>query len=337
MRRARTLLALAVALAGISSSAGTTSARRPNTLQTPQVSPTAGTTASLFSFRVTYTGGFAAISMAVGVAGRTVPMALTSGTLTDGTWTTTTGLRSGSWSTVFSAVASQGKHPRIRGPSVIVTALVEPPALSSLVSAAPSAAADPEAAPVATDPSAAEATGTPLGDPPGLVSGQLTEPAEAQLASEIRSDATVASVAPTAGSGGAGEASSAAASVQPAWPEPEPRSADALAGTPIDGMGVLVAAIGIAVALVGWLLVRLGRRRRHAADATPGDGRSALGTGTATDAQVAAALHRRILRRAKVRLDEDPIVAAVGGMPAPDPPGTPTRPGGRRIRRPPPN
>ena len=69
---------------------------------------------------------------------------------------------------------------------------------------------------------------------------------------------------------------------------------------------------GLAVlALLAWYVLLPRRRRR--VEPGPSDSRTALPTTrSATDEKVAAALHRRTLRRGRVRLEEDPIIASMG-------------------------
>ena len=66
-----------------------------------------------------------------------------------------------------------------------------------------------------------------------------------------------------------------------------------------------------ALALFAWLLVLAGRRRRTAPGSSPAANRIRGPAGTA-DEQVTATLYRRTLRRSKIRLDEDPIIASMG-------------------------
>ena len=83
----------------------------------------------------------------------------------------------------------------------------------------------------------------------------------------------------------------------------------------------------IAMALFALLVPSAVRRRRNdAGSADAPDEQSAHAT--TTEEKVTAALHRRTLRRARVRLEEDPIIASMGV-------GSPSRaePGIRRARR----
>ena len=80
-------------------------------------------------------------------------------------------------------------------------------------------------------------------------------------------------------------------------------------GIAIGGLaGLAVLAL---LALLAWYVLLPRRRRR--VEPGPLDSRTALPTTRgATDEMVAAALHRRTLRRGRVRLEEDPIIASMG-------------------------
>lgn len=97
---------------------------------------------------------------------------------------------------------------------------------------------------------------------------------------------------------------------------PSPASAADAASTQADPtFGPVGIAIGIggiaAMALFAWLVPLLRRRRR--VEPRSSDTRDdAQRKRTTTEEQVTAALHRRTLRRARVRLEEDPIMASMG-------------------------
>lgn len=81
------------------------------------------------------------------------------------------------------------------------------------------------------------------------------------------------------------------------------------AGGPVD---LVLAVVGIvALGLFAWSVLLTGRRRRatHGIQIVDHGRRSSRGS---TEEQVSAALHRRTLRRSKIRPDEDPIVASMG-------------------------
>ena len=112
--------------------------------------------------------------------------------------------------------------------------------------------------------------------------------------------------------------STAAASAEPASAQADPT------------LGPMAIALGIggiaAMAFFAWL-IPLVRRRRVEPRWTDGEDDVPSGR-TTTEQQVTAALHRRTLRRARVRLDEDPIIASMG---VGSPPGAEA--GARRARR----
>jgi membrane protein implicated in regulation of membrane protease activity len=102
-------------------------------------------------------------------------------------------------------------------------------------------------------------------------------------------------------------------------------------------IGAVELAIGVgavtSVALLATLLV-IAARWRRSVQAGNSDDRPPAAPAT-NEERVTAALHRRTLRRARVRIDEDPIVASirVGSTTRAERPERPTR---RAPRRPPP-
>jgi hypothetical protein len=102
-------------------------------------------------------------------------------------------------------------------------------------------------------------------------------------------------------------------------------------------VGTVEMAIGVGavtgVALLVTLLVIAARWRRSLRAGNSDDGPPAAPP--TNEERVTAALHRRTLRRARVRIDEDPIVAAIGvGSTTSE--ERPTRQARRAPRRPPP-
>jgi hypothetical protein len=79
-------------------------------------------------------------------------------------------------------------------------------------------------------------------------------------------------------------------------------------------IGTVEMAIGVgavtSVALLATLLVIAARWRRSVRAGNSDDGPPAVPP--TNEERVTAALHRRTLRRARVRIDEDPIVASIG-------------------------
>ena len=90
----------------------------------------------------------------------------------------------------------------------------------------------------------------------------------------------------------------------------------------------------VAVAVVGWFVLFPGRRR-YGPQPSTGEGEEPVARRTSEE-QVTAVLHRRTLRRAHVRLEEDQIIASMGvGSPSRDQPAAPRA--GRSTRRRPPS
>ena len=351
------VLAIAAVLCGAPSSA---SAAGPNNLSLPQASPPSGTTATTFSFTVTYAGGFPALSVMVDVAGRALPMTLINGTPTEGTWSVATQLEAGTWSPTFRAVASQGKSPSITGPSVTVGTPATPtPATPKPTITAPSPRSaqpdasngggagsgsgftPPPAAPMSTVPPAAPGGPGEKAAPPGPIGSAPVAPAQAASTAEASdtdaSDAATVSAAPeTGGPNGVGGSGQSAASASRA-PSSTP-AADTAASIPTDsqiGPLELVLSLGglTALALFAGFVLLASRRRRAAPEPGP-SGADVRIAGATAEEQVTATLHRRTLRRSRMRLDEDPIVAALGvGAPNAGPAAHPAR---RATRRSPP-
>ena len=123
---------------------------------------------------------------------------------------------------------------------------------------------------------------------------------------------------------GAPSPASAAGGAAATVPTGNPNTTDVTLGPVAIGIG-----IGgiVAMALFAWLVPLARLRRRIEAGSSKADN---VGTArrAAAEEQVTAALHRRTLRRARVRLEEDPIIASMGV-------GSPSRaePGIRRARR----
>ena len=102
-------------------------------------------------------------------------------------------------------------------------------------------------------------------------------------------------------------------------------------------VGTVEMAIGVgaltSVALLATLLVIAARWRRSRARSSGDGGRPAVPP--TNEERVTAVLHRRTLRRARVRIDEDPIVASIGvGSTTRE--ARPSRQPRRAPRRPPP-
>jgi hypothetical protein len=178
----------------------------PNQLSSPVVTPTSGDTNTTFSFSVHYTGA-AATSVTALVGSKTIPLSLTSGSATDGTYTGSSKLASGTWSVTFTAVAAKRNSPTLAGPTLTVapppTAVPVPTAVPTAVATpvpaavppAPKPATPPPVAPAATPVAVAPASGTPL--PVAVVPAGSADaaPSAAGVASVIPGDTDLAPAA----------------------------------------------------------------------------------------------------------------------------------------------
>ncbi|MDQ3149590.1 MAG: hypothetical protein M3Q38_06665, partial [Chloroflexota bacterium] len=316
------ILAIAAVLCGAPSPA---SATGPNSLSAPQASPTSATTETPVSFSVTYAGGFAARTVTVNVAGRTLPMGLVGGTEMQGTWSAAALVPQGTWEATFLAVASPGKDPSTTGPA----APAAPAAPATIAPAATPAATSNPAAPAGSsgEASTAPEPAVPVSSANAPATGTGEGPAP-------EPSADTASQSP-----GSGEASGAAASGAAAPRSPERTSAAEKTSIPAEPalgpIDLIVGAGGVAaLTLLTWFVLLATRRRRAAPADGPLDDERPRRRGTAEE-EVTATLHRRTLRRSKMRPDEDVIVASMGsGMPSAESAAHRAR---RTHRRSPPN
>jgi hypothetical protein len=150
----------------------------PNELSSPVVTPTSGDTNTTFSFSVHYAGA-AATSVTAIVGSTTIALTLSSGSATDGTYTGSSKLATGTWSVTFNAVAAKRNSPTLKGPTVTVAPAAPPPTPAPTpvpvatvaptgvptpvpAAAPPAPAAPPAVAPAATPVAVTPASGTPL-------------------------------------------------------------------------------------------------------------------------------------------------------------------------------
>lgn len=162
-------------------------AAQPNQLRAPTVSPRAGTTATTFVFTVIYEGRDPAASVAATVGGQTVPLALVSGSASNGTYSGASTLAEGTWTVTFTADAERGNDPVLGGGSVqvvaatpvpapIVTATPVPAPVTPAPTAPPAGPIPPvPAAPLAPAPAAPVATAAP-GETPAAAPGGTSAP-----------------------------------------------------------------------------------------------------------------------------------------------------------------
>ncbi len=200
---------LAAALLGLVLASAPSPALAASVLSDASVTPTSGTTSTVFTFGVHYasTGSPAqpASSVSAQVGSVVVALVRVSGSANDGTWQGTATLPAGTWSVIFSAVSASPPTP-LSGPDVTVTG---PPAPTPTPT--PSPTPQPTAAPTPT-PSRRRtrprlprrrrgrppAPTPPPTDGPTPTQGQSASPA----ASESGSSSPSASESPTRIAGG---------------------------------------------------------------------------------------------------------------------------------------
>jgi hypothetical protein len=331
-RRALVVLAILAALLGAPS--GASAAQNSLLPVSPAASPTSGTPSTTFTFRVAYDGRWPASGVRASVAGLDRGMALTTGSATDGTWAVSTTLPSGTWQVTFAAIVLQGNAPTLAGPVVVVGGAVASAAPDSGGGGWPS----PDAplgpgTPPATTPAPAPASPTPgpsspVGDgapvssavpgaspvPVGEGAPVATDDgATAGVEPEDTGSASAdSSVAPASGASNAPAAASPASTDEKgpstigrgtSWPAGvQDRSAPSLLDTVL-----LVGLSGVAaVALIGSAALLGGRRRASTGADAGSDGAAGAAEG------IEAVLDRRARRRARMRLEDDPIMTAMG-------------------------
>ena len=317
-----------------------------NNLDAPTASPTSGSVVTIFTLRVSYDGNWPATAVTVSVAGLTLPLTRVDGTPERGTWSVATVLPAGTWTPTFSALAARGNAATIVGPALTVTgvpALAATPAptvantsptgadetgneapggggdpLGSILpdpAPAPAPAPDDETSPspepepdraIPTTPRPT-ASGRGPGKQPGG-SGSSGSPAS-------RTTSSPAAETPDGGAGGAAPAPpsdpepDAGPSVAPGAMPVADRSPDEEPGAGVIddamlGIVLLLGLCGVAtVAIIGTTLLLVGRRRTE-------DEEMAATVAELGDTE--SLLERRTVRRAKVRLADDPIVTAMG-------------------------
>lgn len=124
-------LLLALAVLNLAMAGGVAAAEAKLTGGT--VTPTTGTTATAFQFSVHFvgTGTDTAVSVSASVAGRTLPLSLSSGTPRNGTWTASSTLPAGSWTVTYRSMSTGLTNPSFPVPGqVVVTAPTPAPTAS---------------------------------------------------------------------------------------------------------------------------------------------------------------------------------------------------------------
>lgn len=318
MRRVGLVLAAMAALGGAPSAASAASA---NPIVAAAVSPTSGTIATIFRLSVDYhaADGTSALAVSASVADRAVELLRTSGTAASGTWTgTVTALPPGTWPVSFRADVQQGKDATLAGPVISVTGpatSVEPAAPSAPEPTAPVASIAPQQpAPAVASPAEASA-------PPSSAAAPAATPLAAGSASTAAAASPLAAIAATphpaaavsAAPAAAGQETAHAVATAPASGAPDDDdnpAADRLSGRMNPWLWPLAGASAAAATLVGlfWLLTRPESDDDELATST--GMRDALALPTAAE-EATELLVRRTLRHARMRLPEDPIVAAL--------------------------
>lgn len=335
LKRCMLVLAIIAALFG----APTNVSAAGNELSAAQAGPGSGTTATTFTFKVTYDGRFPATSVTTSVAGRTLAMSRVSGSPSSGTWSASTTLPAGTWPVTFSAVPERGNSPSLVGPTVMVTAAVTPPP-SAPPKPPPKAtpAPTPDAPPgdntgtTVTTPQPAPGDSAPGDSAPGDSAPDDSAPGDGGIVPPRDDDATPAPGAsdatgnPPDGGGAEPVGDGAPAATGQIAPSSEAAPAvgrttsatDDDATTATDGLLNMVLLVGLsgvaAVALIGVAVMLAGRRRDHDDEtAVPAAASfAARATRSSPEASPDAVMERRMLRQSRVRMTDDPIVAALG-------------------------
>ena len=246
-------LLLAVALLNLATAVSAMAAAEAK-LTGGAVTPTSGTTATLFQFSVHFVGSTTdeAVTVTASVAGRTVPLTRASGTARNGTWTGSSTLPAGSWTVTYRSTSTGLTNPTFTvSGQVVVTASTPPPtpAPTPRPTPRPTATPGPTARPTSVPPAATPGPGASFSPvvAPTPFGTTLTEPSDSP-----------------AGSG--------SVSSTPASPVGSDPSGPRRFNVPVEGV--------VAIGLLGAVTVAaaLGeRRRRQAAEAFRAEGISSEG------------------------------------------------------------
>lgn len=290
------------------------SAAPPNGLLNPSVAPWAGTVSTPFAFAVRYRAPVSnpAETVKATVAGQTVWLSLTAGSMHDGAWGATRLLPAGTWNVTFEASAAKGAPPSVSaGPVTVASqATPKPPPPSGsrppVVVDEPVAPAPPTPAPDPAHSAAPSPAEAPAGR--GSVAPSTPRPAAAPASQEPAATARVRPGRSPRRSGVAGASTSPDAAgpvggseVPPAGRQPAVGDGQLLDLVLLLGLAGVAA---IATLGVAWIILA-GRRDRSAA--------TVLGPGTQDPAISAIpTVEQRAVRRARLRSSDDPILAALG-------------------------
>jgi hypothetical protein len=168
--RAASTLCLALAVLNLATAGSAAAAAAKLTGGT--IAPMTGTTVTTFQFSVHFVGSTTdeAVAVSASVAGFTVPLSLSSGSVRNGTWSGTSTLPAGSWTVTYQSTSTGLTNPSFTvSGQVVVTAPTPPPP--------PPPTPRPTAAPATPVPAVSLSPGTsptPLGttvsDPSGVPS-----------------------------------------------------------------------------------------------------------------------------------------------------------------------
>ncbi len=327
-----------------------------NVLGSPSVTPTTGTTETVFVLRVGYDGQFPATGVTAVVGTRTLAMSLVAGSASSGTWSAATTLPAGTWPVRYTAVVLQGNAPSLSGLTVTVYAAATPPPAPVPTSASsPRTEAGQEAPtsgggdsapapPLAQAPAASAPAPSPNAAPPPPEASEDGAPSAGGAAPEqpIGAPAPSAGLAPAGGDGVQPELEPAGETAGTPSVVPGADGAAATAGPPRDGVMAGTHAPGPADATAGPMSVDDDLLGSDPLLALAGVAAMALvccavlvvgwrrRRAAAPDAAIAsepAMISGRARRLARAaRLDDDPILASLGvGRPRPTGPVEPGR------------
>jgi hypothetical protein len=306
--RALTVLAMLAALVMAPSSVFAAG----NELLSAAVSPSTGTSATLFELSVRYSSASnTANAVTATVAGKTVPLSLTSGSSLSGIWTGDTTLPAGLWTVTFQADASKGADPSLTiGPVVVNPVGTQP---SSTPGSQPSTdGTDPGGGTTTAEPKPQASSEPSPTDVPAPASDAAKPsgneaPAASATASSVRprhgGAPQARSAVPRASSpsGGAAAPGQQTATAAPGSSDPQ------AVGRELAGVVLLFGIAGVAaIALLGaaWILVA-SRRDRDELAVAPAPAADPV-------TQAISTVERRALRRARLRPSNDPILEALG-------------------------
>jgi hypothetical protein len=165
--RLRLSLSFAVMVAALMLATPTEAAAAVAKLTGGTVTPTTGTTATVFDFSVHFVGTASdlAVTVTASVAGKTIPLTDT-GTPRNGTWTGSSTLPVGSWTVKYRSTSTMGTDPTFTVPGQVVVA-APTPRPSPTTKPTPRPNPSPRPTP---RPTSVPATPLPGGSVPALVS-----------------------------------------------------------------------------------------------------------------------------------------------------------------------